>query len=131
MLMAGRIRDAFAQLLRDKHTVAPAAGAGLIDPGIAEDSEHPGCERRVGAQLIGARQRTLDGDLHQIVGVLHTPRQGPSKASQSRQERDNLFAKVLNQYRHPPSCWIAKVACTLLIIMAPAALAQVTLPNVR
>jgi Subtilase family len=131
MLMTGRIRNALSKLLRSKDPIAPASGPRLIDPRVAKYSEYPCGQRRVRSQLIRTRQSTLDRDMHQIIGVLNSSRESPGKAPQPRQQRDNLLSQVVNQCRHKVKGSAAKVACTLLIIAAPAAHAQVALPNIR
>src|SRR5262249_32604468 len=115
--------------------VAPASGARLVDPGVAQDSEQPRRQGRAGPKLVRARQGTLDRDVHQIISIVHVSAECPCKASQPRQQRDNLFAKVFDQCRHAVSGSTAKVALLIItapvITTAPVAQAQVTVPNVR
>jgi hypothetical protein len=131
MLMTRRIRNTLSQFLRGKNPVASAARPGFVDPGIAQNAEQPARHRRIRPQLIRARQSTLDGDVHEIVSILHTAGKGPGEASQSRQQPDNLFAKIFGQCRHAVSGSMRKIACTLLIITVQTAHAQIGVPNVR
>jgi hypothetical protein len=47
-----------------------------------------------------AGQRTLDGDLHQVVGVFAMPRHGTPEAPQARQQIDDLAAQGFRRRSH-------------------------------
>ena len=131
MLMTARIRNALAKLLRGKNPLAAVLRAQLVDPGIAQNAEHPARHRRIGPQLIRPRQSTLDRNVHKVIGVVHAARQRAREAPQPRQQADNLLSKIFAQCRHAISASIVKIACTLLIITVQTARAQVSLPNAR
>ena len=131
MLMTARIRNALAQLLRGKNPLAPVSRPRLVDPRIAQNAEQPARNRRILPQLIRTRQSTLDRNVHEVIGVLHTTGEGPRKAPQPRQQSDDLLAKIFAQCLHAVSGSMLKVVCTLLIITAQSAHAQIGLPNVR
>ena len=131
MLMTGRIRDTLSQLLGSKDPAAPALRPGLVDPGIAQDSKQPARQRQVGSQLIGAGQGTLDRNMHQVVGVVNGACEGSGEAPQPRQQGHDLLSEFFNGWRHALSGSTLKIVSTLLIIAAPAAGAQIGLPNVR
>ena len=131
MLMTARIRNALAQLLRGKNPLAPVSRPGLIDPGIAQNAEQPARDRRISAQLIRPRQSTLNRNVHEVIGILHTTGEGSRKAPQPRQQPDNLLAKIFAQCLHAVRGSMLKIVCTLLIITVQSAHAQIGLPNVR
>jgi subtilisin family serine protease len=131
MLMPGWIRNTLAKLLWSKHPAAPVPGARLVDPRVTQDAEHPRREGRVRPKLIRTRQRPLDRNLNKIIRILHASRKSAGKPPQTRQQRNNLLAKVVNHYLHVASGPAVKMACILLIITARAADAQIGVPNVR
>ena len=79
MLMTAGIRNALAQLLRDKDPLAPVSRPGLVDPGIAQNAEQPARDRRIRSQLIRTRQSTLNRNVHEVIGVLHAAGQVRAK----------------------------------------------------
>jgi hypothetical protein len=131
VLMTGWIRNAGSQLLRGKNPVAPLSRANLVNPRVAEDSEQPAGQRRIGAKLSRARQSPLDRNVHEVVGVVRAAGQRPGKASESRQQLDNPLAQIFYYWLHAVGGSMAKIASTLLIIAAQTAAAQVGVPNVR
>ncbi|MDB6106038.1 MAG: hypothetical protein JWO52_6037 [Gammaproteobacteria bacterium] len=131
MQMTARIRNALAQLLRGKNPLAAVSRPGFIDPRIAQNAKQPARHRRIRAQLIRARQCTLDRNVHEVIGVLHAAGQGPREAPQPWQQSDNLLAKIFGGCLHAVSGSMLKIVCTLLIITVQSAHAQIGVPNVR
>jgi hypothetical protein len=52
---------------------------------VSQDAKYPARQRGIGAQLMGARQRSFKCQLHQVVGVVRVSREGTGKAPQPRQ----------------------------------------------
>jgi hypothetical protein len=131
MVMTARIRNALAQLLRDKNPLAAVSRPDFIDPRIAQNAKQPARHRRIRPQLIRARQCTLDGNVHEVIGVLDAAGQGPREAPQPWQQSDDLLAKIFARCLHAVSGSMLKIVCTLLIITVQSAHAQIGVPNVR
>jgi len=131
MLMTGRIRNILSKLFGSKDPLAPAARPDLIDPGIADYSKQPARHRRIRPQLIRSRQGALNGDLHQVIGIMRAACQSTGEAPHPRQQLDQPFAQIRRQRRDPLSGWWTKFLFTLLIITARTAAAQIGTPSVR
>ncbi len=71
---------------------------------FAQDAEHPARQRGPVAQLLGLRERALDGDLHQIIGVTDIAGERAREASQSWQQFDDLGTEGLANGRHLTIC---------------------------
>ena len=69
-------------------------------PGVTQDAEHPTRQACVGSELLGPRQRALDGDLHEVVGIVRITGEGAGKAPQAWQKVHDLFSKLLQGCVH-------------------------------
>jgi hypothetical protein len=87
----GSIADLEAGLFRGEEAAATPARTHFVDPRIAHDAEHPALELRFGPPLLVTQQCPLDGDLHDIVRIVHIPRQRPRKTPQPGQQLDDLL----------------------------------------
>ena len=94
------IAYAFAGFGGRQYLGAPAACAGLVDPGVANDRIEPRVQPGSFLELVKAHERALDGNLNDIVGIRGLARERTGEAAKTRQHLDDAGAGALICSRH-------------------------------